>query len=300
MPSLVKSPDLTPEKLAANRANALRSDGPTTPQGREHARLSNLRHGVYVLSPRDAMVALGEDPQGFDLYEQSLLADWLPRDTFQEALVRRIAHNSWRLDRLRRVQESTSVHEVEKLERDRRVKAENHARHIQSVLAALKELQEMTRQGEFGDGTAALCAFNRAFGPKPTGHGMDILHLLCALSPALQMSGARVEPEEAVVRLQISGNGQPNRGALPAAEGPRPINLRLCELLEMEMESLRCDDESYRLLHIEVTATERGSIMGPVQAHASTMIRQEAYLARQLERDVRLLSWLRDKPLARW
>ena len=298
MSSLVKSADLTPEKLAANRANALRSDGPTTHQGREHARVSNLRHGVYALSPRDAMVALGEDPREFDLYEQNLLADWLPRDTFQEALVRRIARNSWRLDRLRRVQESTSVREVEKLELDRQVKAENHARHIQSVVAALKELQEITRQGEFGDGSAALSAFNRAFGPKPTARGMDILHLLCALSPALQMSSARVEPEEAVVRLQISGNGEPNRNALPAAEEPRPINLRLWELLEMEMESVRCYDESYRLLQIEITAAERGSTMGPVQPHASTMIRQEAYLARQLERDVRLLRWLRDKPLA--
>jgi hypothetical protein len=91
------------------------------------------------------MVALGEDPQEFDLYEQNLLADWLPRDTFQEALVRRIAHNSWRLDRVRRVQESTSVREVEKLELGREVKAENHTRQIQGVLAALKELLEMAR-----------------------------------------------------------------------------------------------------------------------------------------------------------
>ena len=298
MSSLVKPPDLTPGKLAANRANARLSGGPTTPEGSERARLSNLRHGLYVLSPRDAMVALGEDPREFDLYEQNLLADWLPRDTFQEALVRRIAHNSWRLDRLRRVQESTSVREVEKLELDRQVKAENHARHIQGVLAGLKELLEMTRQGNFGEGTAALAAFSCAFGPKPTARGMEILHLLCALSPALQMKSGRVELEEGTVRLQIRGNVEPDPVAAPASEEPRPINLRLCELLEMEMESVRCYDESYRLLHIEITAAERGSTMGPVQAHATTMIRQEAYLARQIERDIRLLRWLRDKPLA--
>ena len=71
MSSLVKSPDLTPEKLAANRANARRSRGPTAAQGRERARLSNLRHGLYVLSARDAMIALGEDPREIDLYEQA-------------------------------------------------------------------------------------------------------------------------------------------------------------------------------------------------------------------------------------
>ena len=298
MSSLVKSPDLTPEKLAANRGNARRSGGPTTPEGRERARHSNLRHGLYVLSRRDAMVALGEDPRDFDLYEQNLLADWLPRDAFQEALVRRIAHNSWRLDRVRRVQESTSVREVEKLELDRQVKAEKHNRHIEGVLRGLKELLEMTRQGNFGDGTAALAAFNRAFGPKPTARGMEILHLLCAVSPALQMKSGRVELEEGTVRLQIRGNVEPNPVAAPASEERRPINLRLCELLEMEVESVRHYDESHRLLHIEITAAERGSAMGPVQAHATTMIRLEASLARQLERDVRLLHWLQDKPSA--
>ncbi len=59
-------------------------------------------------------------------------------------------------------------------------------------------------------------------------------------------------------------------------------------------------DESYRLLHIEITPAERGSTLGPVQGHAATMIRQEESLARQLERDIRLLRWLKEKPLAAW
>jgi hypothetical protein len=298
MSSLVRSPDLTPEKLAANKANALRSAGPTSPLGRERARLANLRHGLYLLSPRDAMTALGEEPREFDLYEQNLLADWLPRDTFQEALVRRIAHNSWRLDRVRRVQESTSVREVEKLELGRQVKAENHTRQIQRVLAALTELLEMARQGNFGDGTAALSAFNRAFGPKPNARGRDIFHLLCAPSPRRQISRGGAAPQEAVARLQISGNAEPQGNAAPAADEPRPTNLQLAELLDLEMESVRRYDESHRLLDIEITAAERGAAMGPVQAHAATLIQQEASLARQVERDVRLLRWLQDEPRA--
>ncbi len=283
MSCLVKSPDLTPAKVAANQANALKSMGPTTPEGKEHARLSNLRHGLYVLSPRDVLIALGEDPEEFDGYEQSLLDKWQPCDAFQEALVRRIACNSWRVDRARRVQESTSVREVEKLKLDRAVKAENHGRHIQGILAALNELLEMTRQGDFGDASAALSAFDRAFGPKPTGRGMDIFDLLCAVSPALQISSGKVKPEEA---------------AVPPAEERARISARLSGLLEMEVESVRRYDESYRLLHIEITPAEGGSTLGPVQAHAATMIRQEESLARQLERDIHLLRWLKEKPLA--
>ncbi len=165
------------------------------------------------------------------------------------------------------------------------VKAENHGRHIQGILAALNELLEMTRQGDFGDGSAALSAFDRAFGPKPTGRGMDIFDLLCALSPALQISSGKVKPEEA---------------AMPPTEERARISARLSGLLEMEMERVRRYDESHRLLHIEITPAERGSTLGPVQAHAATMIRQEESLARQLERDIRLLRWLNEKPSAAW
>ncbi len=132
------------------------------------------------------------------------------------------------------------------------VKAENHGRQIQGILAALNHLLEMTRQRDFGDGSAALSAFDRAFGPKPTGRGKDI--------PPLQISGGKVKPEEV---------------AMPAGGGTAANQRPAVRALEMEMESVRRYDESYRLLHIEITPAECGSTMGPVQAHAATMIRQE-------------------------
>lgn len=280
MSSLVKSPDLTPAKLAANRANAARSTGPTTPEGKQRARLSNLRHGLYALSPRDVLTALGEDPNEFDGYQQALLDQWRPSDAFQEALVRRIACNSWRLDRARRVQESTSVRELEKLELDRAVKADKHARHVQRMLAALNELLEMARQADFGDGSVALSAFERAYGAKLTGRARDVLDLMRLLSPALPRSSGEVRADEAALQ--------------PPEERVR-ISTRLTELLEKDVESVRRYDESYRLLHIEITPAERGAAIGPVQAHSSTMIRLEETLARRVERDVRLLLSLKGK-----
>ncbi len=263
--SLVKSPDLTLAKVAANRANSLKSTGPTTPEGKALARLSGFRHGLYVLSPRAVLIALGEDPDEFGRYERALLDKWQPCDAFQEALVRRIACNSWRVERARRVQESTMVRELEKLELDRAVKAQDHAQRIQGILAALNELLQMTRQAGFGDGRAARSAFDRVYGPQPSERGTKVLDLICALTPAVQVSSGE-KPGEAA--------------ALPPEEQAR-TSTRLSELLEMEIESVRRYDESYRLLHIEITPAERGSTMGPVQAHASTMIRQEESLARR-------------------
>lgn len=44
--SLVKSP-MTPKRLAANRANALKSTGPRTRSGKLHSRLNALKDGTY-------------------------------------------------------------------------------------------------------------------------------------------------------------------------------------------------------------------------------------------------------------
>ena len=46
---------------------------------------------------------------------------------------------------------------------------------------------------------------------------------------------------------------------------------------------------------IEITPAERQEKMGPVQQHAPAMMRQEESLAHRLERDVRLLPYLKDR-----
>jgi hypothetical protein len=61
--SLVKSPELTPEKLAANQANGRQSQGPATPKGVERIRAANTRHGYYSKAPGAEMHLLGEDKE---------------------------------------------------------------------------------------------------------------------------------------------------------------------------------------------------------------------------------------------
>ncbi len=56
--SLVRTPAL----LAARRANALRSTGPFTPQGKARVALNALQHGHYARGLRSKLVQAG-DPQ---------------------------------------------------------------------------------------------------------------------------------------------------------------------------------------------------------------------------------------------
>jgi len=64
--SLVKSPEMTEAKIAANHANAQKSTGPVTSEGLERARLGKMKHGLYVADPRVILKLLGEDPKEFD------------------------------------------------------------------------------------------------------------------------------------------------------------------------------------------------------------------------------------------
>ena len=60
--SLRKSPTRTPAFLAANRANARKSRGPTTPEGKARSSLNRLKHGDRSPGHRALMDALMHYP----------------------------------------------------------------------------------------------------------------------------------------------------------------------------------------------------------------------------------------------
>jgi hypothetical protein len=62
--SLVKSPELTPEKLAANQANGRQSQGPATAEGVERIRAASARHGYYSKAPGAEMHVLDAEYNG--------------------------------------------------------------------------------------------------------------------------------------------------------------------------------------------------------------------------------------------
>jgi hypothetical protein len=84
--SLRKSPQLTPQLLAASRHNAQHSTGPRSPAAKQNSKLNALKHGAYVSNGnhRQAMLALGEDPEQFQTLTEELRRAFGPGDALWE------------------------------------------------------------------------------------------------------------------------------------------------------------------------------------------------------------------------
>ena len=104
--SLRKSPQLTPRLLAAARTNAQHSTGPRSPAAKQNSKLNALKHGAYVSdeNQRQAMLALGEDPQEFEDLKQQLMRAFGPGDALWEKQIEDLAWLYSRRERLERAQ----------------------------------------------------------------------------------------------------------------------------------------------------------------------------------------------------
>jgi hypothetical protein len=88
-------------KLAANRANAKRSTGPRTPEGKFMSRRNAIKHG---LAAKEHLERIKASPEYKNL-ERALFDDLQPVGAAQEVLVERIASLSCRLRRVHQVEE---------------------------------------------------------------------------------------------------------------------------------------------------------------------------------------------------
>ena len=108
--SLRKSPQLTPQLLAAARQNAQRSTGPRSAAAKQNSRLNALKHGGYVSDEnrrqsRLGGIALGEDPEQFQTLTEELMSAFGPGDALWEKQVEDLAWLYCRRERLERAQE---------------------------------------------------------------------------------------------------------------------------------------------------------------------------------------------------
>src|SRR4029077_19294486 len=89
--------EISPARLAANRANSLRSTGPRTPLGKSVSKLNGLVHGMRAESD----ILPGEDPEAL-ARRTAPWADELGAETESERyLAEAAARASWRIDRCR-------------------------------------------------------------------------------------------------------------------------------------------------------------------------------------------------------
>ena len=110
---LVKRPEITEKKLAANRRNLQLSHGALTEEGRERIRAAHLRHGFHAPAEGMALQALGEEPSQFQALLEGLWAEFTPTGTLQEGLVIRLARAMWLMNRADRTQEGYALRQAQ-------------------------------------------------------------------------------------------------------------------------------------------------------------------------------------------
>lgn len=84
----------------ANRANSLKSTGPTSNEGKAVVRLNAVRHGLLSNAP----IMAGEDAGEFDALRDQLKAELLPVGILESQLCERVAGTLWRLRRLSHIE----------------------------------------------------------------------------------------------------------------------------------------------------------------------------------------------------
>ncbi|MBN1510032.1 MAG: hypothetical protein JW955_24515, partial [Sedimentisphaerales bacterium] len=90
----------TEAQITANRANARKSTGPRTAEGKAIVAQNAIKHGLLARQH----VIMGEDPEQFEQSRRLWLEEFQPVGHAETKLVERIAALSWRLERAERLQ----------------------------------------------------------------------------------------------------------------------------------------------------------------------------------------------------
>jgi len=93
----------TEAQIIANRRNSQKSTGPRTTKGRAAVSQNAVRHGL--LTRKD--VICSESQADFELYRRRILDELAPNSPMESMLADRIVSLSWRLKRVRRIQNQT-------------------------------------------------------------------------------------------------------------------------------------------------------------------------------------------------
>ncbi len=93
---------MTDNQLSANRANAQKSTGPKTPEGKRRSSLNARRHSltgkIHIATP--------EESQAFDQHCKAYHAELSPVGILESDLAQEIAEDRWRLKRARSLENS--------------------------------------------------------------------------------------------------------------------------------------------------------------------------------------------------
>ena len=90
----------TAAQITANRANAQKSTGPRTVEGKSASSLNALKHGADAAS----VIIPGENPTEYDRIVAEYHRDLKPQSVLEELQVNIIIHSDWQRRRLQRIE----------------------------------------------------------------------------------------------------------------------------------------------------------------------------------------------------
>ena len=89
------------KRIAANRANSMKSTGPRTPEGKERSKMNAVTHGLTAQSS----VLPGEDGGQLEELSAALMRELKPSGMVQRLIAERIVSLTWKLRRVARAEE---------------------------------------------------------------------------------------------------------------------------------------------------------------------------------------------------
>ena len=95
-----KTDGATEAQILANRANARKSTGPRTAEGKAKVAQNAVKHGLFS----QKKVVFGENQVEYDLLEGEMLEELAPVGVMETMLATRIVNLMWRLKRIERMQ----------------------------------------------------------------------------------------------------------------------------------------------------------------------------------------------------
>ena len=117
------------KQKTANRANAQKSTGPRSPNGKSRSALNALQHGLTAVTP----VLPDEDASAFEELRQRFFAQFQPDTALEIELVEDLTCLLWRLRRVPSIEAGI-------------LQATHHQERIQAVHDALKRAEDWERK----------------------------------------------------------------------------------------------------------------------------------------------------------
>jgi hypothetical protein len=303
--SLRKSPQLTPELLAAKRANARLSTGPRTPPGKQNSKLNALKHGAYATLESQTMLALGEDPEEFDNLKQELMTTHGPGDALWGRQIDDLAKLYWRRRRLERAQQGLmrrALQAVEDWQHRRQqeiagatfdpsqsqaidaemVEPSDPGARLRMLLSFLGVIREQVKQRTFKARQAS--EIETLYRDDVGWRQVRLLGLLRLFNEHFGPGAGRRDPEPEETSRKQSETPEP---------ADEPQYQELLRLLDEEIAHVQEEFEYAEKMNEEKAAIERDAALAPVGETWNTMVRQEGALDRSIDRKVRILLALR-------